>query len=93
MAVHHADAVSLKDHLDRVKDHTSSPVATDYVTVAEYVTAEIEFARAWGLAVGLVEAGYIEMPFSYSVRQAIEAAIRMNDIYLARMPKEDGNGN
>lgn len=71
----HATPETLRDFLDAATGHVDSPVATDFVTVAEFVAAEIEFARAWGLAVGLVEAGYIEMPFAYSVRQAIEAAL------------------
>ena len=42
--------------------------------VQALASPQIEFARAYGLAVGLVEAGYIEVPFSYSVKEALEAA-------------------
>ena len=75
MPATHATPKSLLGFLEQVKEHVDSPVGTDYPTIAEYIHAEIEFARAWGLAVGLVEAGYIEAPFSYTVREVIDAAL------------------
>ena len=67
-------AERLRGFLEQARQHARSPRPMEYVSVVEQVRAEIEFARAWGLAVGLVEGGYIEMPFGYSVEEAIKAA-------------------
>jgi len=71
---HTPDAKSLLGFLEQSLPHAESPVSEEYPTIPSLVAAEIEFARAYGLAVGLVEAGYIEVPFSYSVKEALEAA-------------------
>lgn len=56
--------------------HTQFPIRADYETPAAWIAAEIEFARAWGLAVGLVQAGFVEVDYSYSVDDALRAAER-----------------
>jgi hypothetical protein len=63
-------------YIEQSLPHAQPPIGADYETPAQWVVAEIEFARAWGLAVGLVQAGFVDVPFGYSIDDALRAAER-----------------
>lgn len=75
-APYQPDARTLLGFIEPFRDHTNAPRWDDFPTVAEAMVAELKFAEARGLAVGLVEAGYIEVPFTYTVYEALNAAYR-----------------
>jgi hypothetical protein len=70
------DARTLLGNIEQFRDHTHAPRWDDSPTVAQALVAELKFAEARGLAVGLVEAGYVEVPFTYTVDEALNAAYR-----------------
>lgn len=75
-APYQPSAKTLLGFLEPFRGHTQAPRWDDYPTVAEAMVAELKFAEARGLAVGLVESGYIEVPFTYTVDEALNAAYR-----------------
>lgn len=75
-APYQPDANTLLGFIEPFRGHTIPPRRDGFLTVAEAVVAELKFAEARGLAVGLVEAGYVEMPFAYTVDDALNAAYR-----------------
>lgn len=70
------DARTLLGFIEPFRGHTQAPRWDDFPTVAEAMVAELKFAEARGLAVGLVEAGYVELPLTYTVDEALNAAYR-----------------
>ncbi len=75
-APYQPDAKTLLGFIEPFRNHTMEPRWDDYPSVAEAMVAELKFAEARGLAVGLVESGYVELPFSYTVDDALNAAYR-----------------
>lgn len=75
-APYQPDARTLLGFIEPFREHTHAPRRDDFPTVAEAMVAELKFAEARGLAVGLVEAGYVEVPFTYTVDEALNAAYR-----------------
>jgi hypothetical protein len=69
-------AQTLLSWIEAFRDHAASPRWEDFNNPADAISAELKFAEARGLAIGLVEAGYVELPFAYTVREALNAAYR-----------------
>lgn len=83
-APYQPSAETLLGFIETFRGHTHAPRWDDYPTVAEAMVAELKFAEARGLAVGLVEAGYVEVPFTYTVDEALNAAYRKAQAQVER---------
>lgn len=75
-APYRPDAKTLLANIEPFREHAEAPRWDDFTSVAEAMVAELKFVEARGLAVGLVESGYIEVPFAYTVADALDAAWR-----------------